>query len=447
MSEVYNDAASRLWWGMRRYAAIFLVIVPLTTLIAFVAVRGTPLQKSYQTSALVIATERQFPPELFARLADAVFTGGTVAERAVSEGRLGIDPRKLIPTYASLEPVQDNIIIKVIGENRNAELSARIANATATALVEELNQSGRGVGVFAVQDHARVPTTADTSSSRALPLIVGVIAGFLLGGGIIGLILTVRRPLLGAGEAAELVGAPVLGTPILPAVRGGRPIDVSAVKGLASLAKRIMPARPAVVALAACGGEGRYRTLLAQMISSVLAERGAVFLIPSAEQTVAGMYSIFAPPANVMVSEHIPDGKVWRMAGVVIDGPSANEVDLPQVLPSRASIVLVVAQGTPMSQVRDAAEQFLPGELEGIVFIRRSAAWPWYRSPSAVTATSMTTAAGVDAWAGATGAGATGSGATPTYGGAEHAAASAAEIRLEQIEQESTVARVEARYE
>ena len=439
MSEVYNDAASRLWWGMRRYVAIFIVVVPLTTLLAFVAARNsTPLQRTYRASALVIATDRNFAPELFARLADAVFTGGTVAERAVSEGRLPIDPRDLIPTYASLEPVQDNIIIKVIGENRNAELSARIANAAATSLVEELNLSGRGVGVFAVQDHARVPTATDATTGRTLPLIVGVIAGFLLGGGIIGLILTVRRPLLGAGEAAELVGAPVLGTPILPAVRGGRPVDISAVKGLSALARRIMPTRPAVVALAACGGEERYRTLLSQMIASVLAERGAVFLIPAPDESVAGMYSIFSPPANVMVSEHIPDGKVWRMAGVVIDGPSANAFDLPQVLPSRASTVLVVAQGTPLAQVRDAAEQFLPGELEGIVFIRRSAAWPWFRSPSAVTATGVTAASGVDAWAGATAAGS---------GSAERPPTPAPEIRLEQIEADPTVSRVEARYE
>ena len=435
MSEVYNDAASRLWWGMRRYAAIFMVIVPLTTIVAFVAARNSaPLQRTYRTSALVIATDRNFSPDLFARLADAVFTGGTVAERAVSEGRLGIDPQKLIPTYASLEPVQDNIIIKVIGENRDAELSARIANAAATALVEELNKPGRGVGVFAVQDHARVPVGADTSSSRALPLIVGVLAGFLLGGGIIGVVLTVRRPLLGGAEVAELVGAPLLGTPILPAVRGGRPVDISAVKGLSALAKRVMPTRPAVVALAACGGEERYRTLLAQMIASVLADRGAVFLIPASDESVAGMYSIFSPPANLLVSEHIPDGKVWRMAGVVIDGPSADRVDLPQVLPSRAGTVLVVAQGTPLTHVRDAAEQFLPGELEGVIFVRRTAAWPWLRSPSAVTATGVSSAAGVDAWAGATDAN---SGSEPA----------APQIRLEQMETEATVARVEARYE
>ena len=400
MTETYNDAASRLWWGARRYAWIFLAIVPLTTIIAFVAARGAaPLQRTYRASALVIATERQFTPDLFARLSDAVFTGGTVAERAVSEGRLPIDPQDLIPTYASLEPVQDNIIIKVIGKNRNPELAARIANAAATALVEELNRPGRGVGVFAVQDHARVPVSPDSSTSRALPLVVGVLAGFLLGGGIIGLILTIRRPILGPGEATDLVGAPLLGTPKLPGLRAGRPVDPQDVKGLAALAKRIMPTRPGIVALAACGGDERVRSLIAQLLAGVLGERGAVFLIPSHEASVEPMYEGFAPPNNVVVADRLPDGKVWRLAAVIIDGPSAKQVDVPQVLPNHASTVLVVMQGTALDLVRDAAEQFLPGELEGIVFVRRSEVWPWFRSPSAVHSGEARPHSSVDAWA------------------------------------------------
>ena len=36
-----------------------------------------------------------------------------------------------------------------------------------------------------------------------------------------------------------------------------------------------------------------------------------------------------------------------------------------------------------MTRVREATEQFLPGELDGIVFVRRSSRWPWMRSPAA----------------------------------------------------------------
>jgi len=250
-----------------------------------------------------------------------------------------------------------------------------------------------------VQDHARVPTSPDTSTSRALPIIVGMLAGFLLGGGIIGLILSIRRPLLGAGEAAELAGAPILGTPTLPPLRAGRLIGPETVKGLSALAKRIMPSRPGIVVFTSCGGDERLRTLLAQLVATVLGERGAVFLIPSADHVSVPLYDQFAAPSNVVVSERLPDGKMWRMAAVVVDGPSARHVDIPQALPTQAGTVLIVLQGTPLTRVRDAAEQFLPGELEGFVFVRRSTWWPWFRSPAAV-AQSAKAGDALEAWAG-----------------------------------------------
>jgi hypothetical protein len=397
MTEAYEDAASRLWWGLRRFAWIFVVVLPITAGVSLLAAHGAPtLGKQYKASALVIATERNFSPELFARLADTVFNGGTVAEKAVEEGKLPIDPRDLIPDFATLEPVQDNIITKVVGLNSDPQLAAAIANSAAAALVDEMNKSGPGVGKFAVQDQARVPSAPDISTSRAVPIAVGLVAGIILGASIIGLILALRRPLLGAGEAAELVGAPILGTPTLPPLRAGRPVEPAAVKGLSALAKRLLPTLPGVTAMVSCGGDERIRTLFAQLVATVLAERDPAFLIRSDDRIVQPMYDQFSPPRNLVVGERVPDGQVWRRSAIVIDGPSAGSSDIPQSLPVRASIVLIVVEGATLTRVRDAAEQFLPGELDGIVFVRRSSRWPWMRSPAAPASTAVTE--GLDQW-------------------------------------------------
>jgi hypothetical protein len=397
MTEAYEDAASRLWWGLRRFAWIFVVVLPITTGVSLLAASGAPtLGKQYKASALVIATERNFSPELFPRLADSVFNGGTVAEKAVQEGKLPIDPQDLIPDYAALEPVQDNIVTRVVGLHSDPQLAAAIANSAASALVEELNKSGQGVGKFAVQDQARVPSSPDVTTARSVPVAVGLVAGVILGASLIGLILALRRPMLGAGEAAELVGAPVLGTPTLPPMRSGRPVEPQAVKGLSALAKRLLPTLPGVTALVSCGGDERIRTLFAQLVATVLSDRDPAFLIRSEDRVVQPMYDQFAPPRNLVVGDRVPDGQVWRRAAVVIDGPSAGTSDIPQALPVKASIVLIVVEGATLNRVRDAAEQFLPGELDGIVFVRRSSRWPWMRSPAAPA--SPATTEGLDQW-------------------------------------------------
>ena len=108
------------------------------------------------------------------------------------------------------------------------------------------------------------------------------------------------------------------------------------------------------------------------------------------------MYEQFSPPPNLVVGDRVPDGQVWRRAAVVIDGPSAGTSDIPQALPIKASIVLVVVEGAGLNRVRDAAEQFLPGELDGIVFVRRSSRWPWMRSPAAPVRSSNPEA--IDQW-------------------------------------------------
>jgi len=383
MTEPFDDAASRLLWGLRRYALIFVLVVPITTVAALLATSGTSVRGDYQASALVIATKRDFAPDLFARLADSVFTGGSVAEKAVADGKLPIDPRDLIPDHAFLEPVQNNIITRVVGVDPNPELAARIANSAATALVAELNRPGLGVGEFAVQDFARVPTARTTGTSRPIPIVVGLLAGFILGGGIVGLILTMLQPLLGVAEVAELTGAPVVGTPTLPASRPGTLMTPESVRGLSALAKRIVPEYPGMVAIVSCGGDERLRTLVTQLIATVLSEEGAVFLIPSKDEDAQPLYQTFSAPANVVVSETPPDGRTWRRVAVLIDGPSARKQDIPQVVPAHSRIYLVVLQGTPLARVREAAEQFLPGELDGVIFVRRGTWWPWMRSPAA----------------------------------------------------------------
>ncbi len=380
MADVFEDTASRLWWGVRRFLWVFIITVPAAAAI-FISAGASGFGREYEATALVIATKQPLPIDAYAKLGENIFSGGAVAEKAVNDGRLSIKPSSLIPDHARLEPVQENIIYRVIGLHADRNVAADIANAVANAFVAELNRPGDGVGEFAVQDIARVPSAA-SDAIAAVPVlgVLGIALGLLVGIGVVGMFLTIRRPVLGADEAAALVGSPLAGTPTLPSMRGIS-AEGSRVPGLAATAKRLFPKPIGTVVLISAPGDEEVRTVLAQLVAAVHGREIRTYLVPSKDAGVQRLYEHFESDARVLVSKSLPDPGTWTKAPIVIDGPSAKGSDAPQMIPESAQIILVVRQGTPRSRILDVASQFLPGEIAAVVFVRRGHAWPWLMSP------------------------------------------------------------------
>jgi hypothetical protein len=369
-----------LWWGLRRYLWILLITIPAAAAI-FIAAGSSGFGRNYEASALVVVSKPTINLAAYPRFVESVFAGGTVAERAVNEGHLSISPARLIPDHAELDPVEENIAFRVIGLHTDRRLAADIANAVASALVAQLNEIGPDVGAFKVQDIARVPEAASDAVSGAPVLgVLGAAMGLLVGAGLVGMVLTLRRPVLGAEEAAALVGAPLAGAPTLPAKKG-LPPEGSRVPGLAAVVKRLYPTAQGTIVLISPPASEELRTVIAQLISIALGREAPTFLVSSRDESVRWLYEHFDPGARVVVTNTLPDAATWTRVPIVIDGPSARGSDAPQMIPEMARIVLVVRQGVPRTRLLEVASQFLPGEIAGVLFVRRGTSWPWLVSP------------------------------------------------------------------
>jgi capsular polysaccharide biosynthesis protein len=383
VSATEQDVASRLAWGLRRYAAVIAVAV----LVAVALTLSGPARalltpaRSYESSALIVAQELQIKPEQLPRTADAVFNGGSVAATVAEE--LG-DPslaNRLIPSRIRLEPLNDTIALRIVGRSTDPDGAARYANLGADAFLDELNRLGSGVGVFALQDQARPPERQAKSASPIVPLTLGTAGGVILGIGIVMLLLTLRRPVLSSTEASEVAGAPLVALLELP--RSKAPVNPEAVSGLGLLARQLFPSGTGVAALIGCGGrDGASRPEVLRLLALLLSRRTTVFLLGARAERIDDLDASLKGRQEIrVVREGLLDlleggGARERVAAstsqeVVLLGVDASAYDVPQLLPSDARSVLYVPEGTPHRAVDHAARQFGPGELSGVAFVRR----------------------------------------------------------------------------
>lgn len=386
MADVFEDTASRIWWAVRRYFWVFAITVPAAVAI-LLASGPSGFTADYRASALVIGSNPEVPVTTIPKIGEAVFEGGSVAEIAVRDGKLPIAPADLIPGHAELEPAEENIFFNVIGIHSDRRTAADIANAVAKAFADEMTRSGPDIGEFKVQDTARVPEQAEAQIGAPILMVLGGIIGLLVGAGIIGLVLTLRRPVLGAQEAAALIGAPLVGTPTLPAKRG-LPPEGANVPGLAAAVKRLFPTTSGTVVLIAPAGAEELRTTFAQLVAGTIGRDVPTFLVASPDRQVKRLYEHVNAGPKVVLTDSLPERSTWARSPIVIDGPSARGSDAPQMIPESARIVLVVKQGASRAKLLEVAGQFLPGEIAGVLFARRGTAWPWLVSPRTAPAPS-----------------------------------------------------------
>lgn len=361
MNDAGDNVAARLWLATRRYAVIVLASVVALTAAAVVAAREQDAGPRYEATAVVVATDLKIRIEGLPKFAEAVFSGGSVAENAARS--LPLDPVTLMREKAEMEPFENSVVFEVRGFDNDPVTAARIANEVAEAFVDELNKAGPTLGIFAVQDTARPPPEPVDQPSLLMPVVLGLIGGAALGLGVVALLLLVRRPVLLASDAETAAAARLVADLVVPR-RGLPDATMQPPPGTAALARVLFPDRSGLAALVSAGDPAARRRV-AVLVALLLARSGPVHMVTSKGDEVARAVA----GTGVVVVDEVPGREVWSAGPVVIDGPS--EYDLPVLHPPNARLVLVLRRGTRQSQVEAAAREFLPGDLTGVVFVRR----------------------------------------------------------------------------
>ena len=232
-----SDVGATWAWGLRRYAwVVAVLVVGFGVLVAVAQARSTDVYEARSqvgpTRPLVLKNLDPLP-----RFAQSVFTNGGVAQDVRKQ--LGLSPdATVIPGTVELTTAQDNPVMVVVAKSGSPSTAVAVANKAAATFVVELNRYSGSVGTFAVQHSAVTPAKpAPKLAGGFWGLVVGALAGLVAGLGVVGLILVLRRPVVGAGAAEAATGLPVLGTVRLP--RSGPP-EGNDLVGVAALARRLL---------------------------------------------------------------------------------------------------------------------------------------------------------------------------------------------------------------
>jgi capsular polysaccharide biosynthesis protein len=373
-----DDAAARLLATLRHYLWVVALLVTCGAAAGVASALLGSDTDQYEASALVIAKDvpsrgdARILAEQLPRLGEAVFTAGSVADRAVAFGTLPFTREQLIPDHAVLEPLEGTIVLRVKGIADDPGLAAMIANRVAATFVSELNRAGPGVGHFAIQDRARPPDEPVAGTSAATLIGIGLGGGLMLALALVALIMVVRRPVLSAADAEDASGVRILAAVDLPVGARGV-VDPQRVVGLGALARRLVGGDRRICAFVSIGRAEGQRSQLAVLVAQALAPSGPVALVaPDAESAERQLGE-----EDVTVVDAFENVAVAESKSVVIDGPSIDRVDVHQVLPPAAGVALVIRSGTARAAVEDAVGQLVEDELLGLVFVRRRLLRGW----------------------------------------------------------------------
>jgi capsular polysaccharide biosynthesis protein len=366
-----DDVATRWWWLLRRHAA-FILLATVGLALVGALLQSAPAGPFYRAEALVIASQLDaLKVEQLPRTAAAVFDGGNVARRAVDARDLPVDPAELVDEYAALEPIEGTLLLRVVGTAEDPQFATDVANAMAEAMTVELNRAGPTIARFRIQEPAAVPTEAEPQAPQRFAL-AGALAGLLGSLGAVALVATLRRPILSLAALRHRTDEPVRPAPSLP--RPGQPVDPSRIPGLAALVDDLFATGTEICAFVSPRGDPAWRSQLAVSVTRLLARRGPVSFVPSTERTAVRLYRSAISEAELvnhltLVGAH---DQPHKDRPIVIDGPSAGSLDVPQLLPRGTRTVLVVTQGAAAARVDAAIRQFRHGDLLAVVFVARS---------------------------------------------------------------------------
>lgn len=361
---VTGDVLSRLLWAFRRYAAV-LIAASILCVGAASAFAPPPPPETYEASALVAARELSgIRPEHLPRMAQAIFTGNNVARTAVELGSLPLSPGQLITDHAELEVIAGTVVSRVNGRSTNPQQARDIANSMAQALVLELNRLGPGVGSFAVQEDAALPTEPVPPGMTIPPAAIGLAAGLVIGGGIVVLILLLRKPVLEADDAVRIADAQLMG--ILPFPSGRLAGNTSETDGIVSMTDRLFPDRRESVAFLGRTGS-RARSHVATLATMVLSSSSPlVCFVRNTDRAGVRAASVVHSQPSVLVVDNIQSLHKRFQVPIVFDGHSGSALADREHETKR---LLVVEQGIALHQLRRIARRAQLDGVTGVVWV------------------------------------------------------------------------------
>lgn len=370
-----SPVSTRFAWALRTYGWMVLACA--------LALAAAPLlleqeEPSYQADALVVARQLGVPPEALPRLGQAVFDGDALEARVAADPTVGGDPTELVPERLSLVAAEDSIVLVVQGRDPDPVAAANLATLGASILADELNRGGAGVGVFALQAPASVPTEPLDAPDHRLLMVVGALAGVVLGLGLVALVATLRRPVITAADVRETVGVPLLGTVRLVRARRHTYHGPVGVRGIATVTRWLGTVPP-----------GR---LLFISPSSTTSVRRRVLVMVAVALGILRRVRAEGPPEVLDAIERLRlgNGAVPPRADtsdelVLVDGSSPLEVVDPAT--THVSAVVVAPLGVRRRRLHALASDYMDAGLVGVVLVElrlgRPPRGPAHRPPEA----------------------------------------------------------------
>ena len=173
--------------------------------------------------------------------------------------------------------------------------------------------------------------------------------------------------------AATIVDAPLLVSLRLPKGRGTT--EPESLGGLSLLSKQLFPDGVGLCTLVDTGSN-RPRLEVMRLVAELVGRRQEVALVvPSAEKNALTARTRSNPNITVLAYWlRRPSGEgdqplEFDDQSSVLFGLSASEFDVPQLIPEKARVIVLVAQGARRKLVEGAARQFGPGDIQGVVFV------------------------------------------------------------------------------
>ena len=325
-----SDAIRTLRWGLSRYRWLLVLCVLIGTvgLPAYNASRPS----HFDAEALVVADTLKIQLVALPRYGQAVFNNGAVARRIAQTFVAKGGPAAVVPLRVSVTTPQDSLIFHVVGHDTDPKRAAGIADLAAAVFTKQLNQSGPGVGSFTVQADASTPKETG-ARLRALPYqrAIGLLAGLALGLSVVGFILVLRQPVIGAEEAAQVTGTPVFATVAMRRSPRWKRVTVDGALGLVPLCRRLVGLGATTVLVV---GPPRKQIETQRIIAAMSAVLDRARL---------------PRPLMLVDDVYLPD---W----------SAD--------PTKTATLLVVFQGSSAASVRALVSDYAAASLSGLILVR-----------------------------------------------------------------------------
>ena len=357
-----SRSVRNLAWSLRHFGWVVVVCVLVG---AAAPLLVAPSARLYQAESVVVARQLTANPKVLPALAASVFADGAVAAAVAKDPSIGGNTAGLVPDKVSVVSGPDSITMVVQVRDVDPGTAAKLTDIAAAAFATELNRAGAGVGAFAVQNHAIIPTAPLDVLSDRVRAGLGALAGLALGLGLVALIAAVRRPCVTSGDVEEAVGVPLLGIVELPRAASGVYLGARGVRGIATVTRWLATAPPGRLTLISSPSAEGMRHRIFVMVAIAMSTVRSVRLQGRREIVDAVRQQAPRDPDGLAARSHPEElGEL-----VFIDGGSPFEIVDPAATP--AHVVAVAPLGIAHRRLRALALDYRSGGLVGVVLVQR----------------------------------------------------------------------------